>query len=409
MITVHFVVESFDRKKGGMEESAARIVQSFRNDPDIRFVGYLIRKEERSVNLSNLSKSVSLTSEIRPLIQPLGIEVTSLSSAVQTRLQILSACKALRQEIRRRPKDRHILLSFFVPTAGFIAQHLSHEVGISHIACARGSDLGHKLFMPDSMTVLNFVMTRATHVVTTSLQHQRLVTEVFGRSENVHTIYNALSKSVQPVWRRHRSRCVHLVSATGYCIKKGTHLLVKAVAQLLDEGLPIDLSIVGPTRLGSWDKFQKKYRERYPSKIQFNGMIPYREVRNFLLSGDIYCSASYSEGCSNATMLALGLGMPIVSTATGALVDFSDGLRHVQLADPASHPGLIIALREMVNGLLDKTISVDQLKIKNTIDRLSMENERKAWKRVFFQAAGHAPPAFEPSKITIARRPNFRQ
>jgi glycosyltransferase involved in cell wall biosynthesis len=402
MITVHFVVESFDRKKGGMEESAARIVQSFRNDPDIRFVGYLIRKELRPVNLSNLAKSVRLTSEIHPLIQPLGIKVTSLSSTVQTRLQILSACKVLRQEIRRRPKDRHILLSFFLPTAGFVAQHLSHEVGIPHIACARGSDLGHKLFMPDSITVLNFVIMRATQVVTTSLQHQRLVMEVFRRGENVHTIYNALSKSVKPVWRRHRSPRVHLVSATGYCVKKGTHLLVRAVAQLLDEGLPIDLSIVGPTRLGRWDKFQKKYRERYPSQIQFNGMIPYRKMRNFLLSGDIYCSASYSEGCSNATMLALGLGMPIVSTATGALVEFSDGLRHVKLAELASHPGLINALREMVKGLLDKTISVDQLKIKNMVDRLSMENEREAWKRVFFQAAHDTPPAFGTSQITNA-------
>jgi len=391
MITVHFVVESFDRKKGGMEESAARIVQSFRNDPDIRFVGYTIRKEERSVNLSNLSKSVSLTSEILPLIQPLGIGVASLSSTARTRLQILSACKALRREIRRRPKDRHILLSFFIPTAGFIAQHLSHEVRVPHIACARGSDVGHQLFMPDSMPVFNFVITRAAQVVTTSLQHQRLVREVCGRSENVHTIYNALSKSVKPVWRRHHSRRVHLVSATGYCVKKGTHLLVKAVARLLDEGLPIDLSIVGPTRLGRWDKLQKKYREHYPSNIHLNGMIPYRKVRDFLLSGDVYCSASLSEGCSNATMLALGLGMPIVSTATGALVDFSDGLGHVQLAAPASLPELIIALRETVNGLLDETTSVDRLKIKNIVDRLSMENEREAWKRVFFQAACETP------------------
>lgn len=404
MTIVHFLVESFDPKRGGMEESAFRIVQAFAGDPNFRFIGYLISAEdENPVCPKNLSRRIDLDQQIRPLIQPLGIGTGKLSLGRRSRLQILVAKEILQCEMQQHPDARHVLLSFFLSTAGFVGQQLACELNIPHIACARGSDLGHRLFTQEGIGPIEFVTARAARVVTTSRLHAELVRKICGRGTGLRTIYNALPPGITPCWQPRKRKRVHLVSAGGYCIKKGTHLLLEAVARLLDEGLPIELEVVGPTRPGYWDRVRELYSSRHPSRIRMNDMIGRGEMESFLLNGDIYCSASLSEGCSNATMLALGLGMPVVSTATGALVDLAAGLHHVRMVPPASVTALASALRNAVLGLLNGSLQVDRDLVCGIVKRLSPEREYSEWSRIFDEVAR------KPVLVNLsASRPLFR-
>ena len=87
-------------------------------------------------------------------------------------------------------------------------------------------------------------------------------------------------------------------------------------------------------------------------------MIDRKDIESLLVSKDIYCSASLSEGCSNATMLALGLGMPVVSTATGALVDLASGCQHVAITTVPVVDEFTDALRRFARRTLEGTLCV---------------------------------------------------
>src|SRR5205085_1079354 len=89
----------------------------------------------------------------------------------------------------------------------------------------------------------------------------------------VRTIYNSFSEPLPDKWEPSHRKRVKIVSAGGYCIKKGTHLLLEAIGLLLDEGLPVELEIVGPTRAGAWDSLRQKYSARYGRWVNLKDWI----------------------------------------------------------------------------------------------------------------------------------------
>jgi glycosyltransferase involved in cell wall biosynthesis len=385
---VHFYVESFDPRRGGMEGSAARLVQYFESDPQIRFIGHVIRPHDKTKSPRGLARVFDLDKEARALLEPLVPANTVLEISHSTRLHILMGTQILQKLLQKHPQDRHVLLSYYLPTAGFIAQNLACQLNLPHIACSRGSDLGHDVFYKDIVPGIEFVAKRASCLVTTNLQHEQIARRVCGREGEICTIYNGLQKNVRPHWRRQKNARVRLVSAIGYCVKKGTHLLVEAVKQLIEEGLPIELVIVGPTRIGNWDRFfRQMYATGYNDLIRMKGQIEPDKIKSFLLHGDIYCSAALSEGCSNATMLALGLGMPIVSTATGALRDLATEMDHVDMVAAASITELMTAIRRMVRKILNGSLVVNNDRVGEIVKRLSADREHSDWKELLMRFA----------------------
>src|SRR5262249_30997163 len=147
------------------------------------------------------------------------------------RLQVLLLRREIHRELINRPADHHLLLSFYLSTAGFVAQHVASEFGLAHVACARGSDVGRDIFTQDGVGAVEFVLRRASCVVTMNLEHRRFIRDIIGRREDVYTIYNAIPPHVRPVWTRNTSGTVRLVSLGGYSVKKGTNILLKSVAQ----------------------------------------------------------------------------------------------------------------------------------------------------------------------------------
>lgn len=387
MITVHFCIESYDPRRGGMEESALRLITGFADQESIRFIAYVLSAPlESDVPRPNIT-IIDIASLIQPLVEPLGplTPANSRESAAEKmRLQVLFLRRAMRERSHLDGPGRHVVLSYYVSTAGFIAQHVASDLGLSHIACARGSDLGRDIFIRELLGAAEFVLRRATCIVTTNEEHARFVRYLSGRLDDVHTIYNPVPRHVRPVWRPSRRDRVRLVSLGGYSVKKGTNTLFKAVSRLLDDGLPVELVVAGPTGTGEWDTIRQQYVARYGGALSLLDTIPRHDVEELLLKADIFCSASISEGCANATMRALGLGIPIVSTATGALVDFAALFDHVVLAEPGDEEAFASVLRNSVQRALSGNLIVDLIKIEALVEQqLSYQREIVAWHLLF--------------------------
>jgi glycosyltransferase involved in cell wall biosynthesis len=391
MVTVHFCIESYDVRRGGMEESALRLINALASQPRLRLIAYVLSVPVADDMEPPDIQVVDIAVRILPLIEPLG-PLTLFNrrerGAEQSRLQVLLLRQAMSDRLQTSGNCRHVILSYYLSTAGFVAQHVASEFGIPHIACARGSDLGRDVFTRESLAAPAFVLQRATCIVTTSKEHARFVRYLTHREQDVHTIYNGLSSNIRPTWTRFRSDRVRLVSLCGYSVKKGTNTLLKAVARLLDLGLPVELTIAGRTGIGEWNAIRQQYLGRYGERISFRDVIARQDVDSFLLSGDIFCSASISEGCANATMRALGLGLPIVSTATGALVDFQAGLDHVATVEPGNEDSFVEALRRCVDKVLSGTLTINIAQVEAVIERLSAEREANAWITLFEKYCG---------------------
>jgi glycosyltransferase involved in cell wall biosynthesis len=385
MTTIHFFLESFDPRRGGMEESALRLIKLLGSDPQFRIVTYVL---SGPLGLGQcppeIARTIDISSEMSEFGGPMARQLSNISQDQRARVQILMARNAAR-ELCHSHEGNHVVLSFYLSTAGFVAQQIASEMQMPHIACSRGSDLGHNLFMPDRVGTIEFVIRRATRVVTTSSEHRQFIETILGRSDGVHTIYNALPENIHPVWAPHKRERVRLVSAGGYCVKKGTQTLLQAVAQLLDEGSPIELSIVGPTRKGAWGDLRQVFSTRYGGRIAFGDMIEKEQVESFMLRGDVYCSASLAEGCANAAMLALGIGMPIVCTATGALSDIAAGFSHVIMSPPGNVREFASALRRAVSCIREGRLKVDVNGVQHALRLLSVERERNEWKKLLDQ------------------------
>ena len=270
-----------------------------------------------------------------------------------------------------------------------MAQHAATELCIPHVACSRGSDLGCNIFTQTGIATIEFVIKRAFKIITTNQEHRRFVQHICDRSDGVQVIYNSLPNHIRPIWRRRDSNRVRLVSAVGYSVKKGTAILLESVSHLIDEGLPVNLDVFGPTEPGCWGTLQQSYSARYGERMILQNMIDRKDIESLLVSKDIYCSASLSEGCSNATMLALGLGMPVVSTATGALVDLASGCQHVAITTVASVDEFTDALRRFARRTLEGTLCVNTTRLDTIVDRLSHKRERAEWLSVIGAAAGN--------------------
>lgn len=367
-----------------MEESAHRVLQLLSPDPELHFTTYLFAAKHDPEIPSGLSATVNIGALVDKLLNPFDRNKPTQQEVREVlaewpRLQVLLAKTAVRRAMDHRPNDTHLILSFYLTSMGFVGQHVASALDIPHIACSRGSDLGRDIYSPEHIPALQFVARRATALVTSCTEPRLVAERMLERADAVHVVHNSLPPHLRPIWTRRRRDTVRLISISGYSVKKGTAILLQAVAELLHESLPVELSIFGSVGPGGWETLCGSFLERYPGKLSFHKWIPKAELEAHILDADIYCSASLFEGFSNANMLALALGIPIVGSATGALIDFAANLKHVALVPPGSVEQFRDELRTMVLRTMDGTLEVSTRGVLDVVERLSPNKERDEW------------------------------
>lgn len=127
---------------------------------------------------------------------------------------------------------------------------------------------------------------------------------------------------------------------------------------------------------------RRQYAIRAGTHLSLAGWLSGADVEARLLDADIYCTATLSEGCPNATMLALALGLPTVASATGAPLDFMAEATHVALAPPGDVGSFTQALRGAVQRTVERSWTIDRRAVNRMIEALSPDRETTAWRRV---------------------------
>jgi glycosyltransferase involved in cell wall biosynthesis len=291
---------------------------------------------------------------------------------------------SLEAERARHPQARHVIVSFSLVRLGYTCQRLADATGWPHIAVVTGSDFACDLSDPALGAAAAHVVRRADWIVALNETHRAALSVQFARHERLSVLHGALPAGA-PVstWQPHDRNERVIVCDAGYSFKKATQLLIGACDRLRDAGRDVQLSIVGRTaaeEAAYWAQFQSDAGRRSRPWAAFGGFMPKSQMEQFLLAGDIYCSASLGEGSSNASLFALALGMPMVCTRTGSLPDLADAAGDwLALVTPGDEAALADALGTMLNKLADKTIDGPHGGVDAVRRRLAPQREVEAW------------------------------
>jgi glycosyltransferase involved in cell wall biosynthesis len=98
--------------------------------------------------------------------------------------------------------------------------------------------------------------------------------------------------------------------------RKGQHHLIEAVKQLTDEGIDVELDLVGTGDARSANEAQVA-RLGLRDRVHFLGYVSREKIAEHYAAAHVFVLPSYNEGMSVALLEALASGLAVVVTATG--------------------------------------------------------------------------------------------
>lgn len=102
--------------------------------------------------------------------------------------------------------------------------------------------------------------------------------------------------------------------------QKGVHVLVRAVRQLTDAGLPVRLTVVGrtPPWERSYERRVKRFARGYP--IRWTGFIPPQALAQCYARHQIFiCPSQSKEAFGLVNLEAMASGLPVIASGVGGI------------------------------------------------------------------------------------------
>ncbi|MCU0527390.1 MAG: glycosyltransferase [Elainella sp. Prado103] len=189
-----------------------------------------------------------------------------------------------------------------------------------------------------------------------------------------------------------------LVCVGRLCEDKGQLLLVEAVRRLRDEGLPIQLILVGDGELRS-EIEARIARDRLESQIQITGWASSTEVRSQITAARAFVLPSFAEGLPVVIMEALALGRPVISTTIAGipeLVTPDCGW----LVPPSSIEALVDAMRSVLQQPIETLTALGQQGAKRVAAQHDAQIESRKLVDLFRQSL--MPTALQPTTSLLS-------
>ncbi len=128
---------------------------------------------------------------------------------------------------------------------------------------------------------------------------------------------------------------------------KGLSLLLASVAELVDEGLDLSVTVVGegPARQELETDVRRLQLHR---RVRFEGAAGQDEIRSFYERADIFCLPSFAEGIPVVAMEAMATELPVLTTQIMGVPELVENGVDGMLVPPGRIDSLSDSLRSLV-------------------------------------------------------------
>ena len=279
----------------------------------------------------------------------------------------------------------------------FLASRL---LGVTYSVQARAADVHRSAQAPLVADRVGF----AEFLVTNSQYNERYLRSmlVLDRDLPIHTIYNGIElPRFHPVPGRPGTVPLRLLSVGRLVESKGFRYLLDACRLLRDRGIAFTCEIVGgpqdPAESATWIDLRKRHSQLgLESTVTFRGALPLSSVLSAYRRADIVVlpSVRARDGSHDVTpntlIEAMALGLPVVSTTTGAIPEIVDHEVDGLLVPPKDADALAAALERLLQdvGLRQRLGEAARRKVEGRFD-IDRNVERRA--RLFWLPAAGAP------------------
>jgi glycosyltransferase involved in cell wall biosynthesis len=223
-----------------------------------------------------------------------------------------------------------VVLSYWLYPEGQAATRAAHRLGLRAIAGAVGSDL-RLAERGAALRRVQRALLDADHVITVSGELRSRAIALGVEVGRVTAVLNGCDSSIfHPAPREDARRALgvpidaELVLFVGRLVAaKGLRELLGAMKILAPGRKNLRLTILGDGPLGA--ELRRFVRDSDLARaVSFLGVEEQRGVARWLAASNLLCLPSYSEGCPNVVLEALGCGRPIVATAVGGIPELVD-------------------------------------------------------------------------------------
>lgn len=282
-----------------------------------------------------------------------------------------------------------IVHGFFLSNVGQILCLLGKTEKVPTVASIRGNDIGKNIFLNEHLPRLKFTLENADVVTSVSL-------DLLVAARAVHPFKNGIVVNnsfdqerlsrIEATPRPSEGAIIGMVGI--YRFKKGLPLLLAALERVKFQGA-WTLLLVGDYQNEREREYHRPYIEQcsFRERIHFTGFIRSEAVLGYLKHMDVFVAPSlFSEGCPNAVLEAMALGLPIVASDAGGIPEI---LHHEETAllYPqadidllATHIQRLLENREYARGLGTAA--------RESLQHHSIEREGEEWERVYALALG---------------------
>jgi len=231
--------------------------------------------------------------------------------------------------VARRLMDKKysLLHSHWILPQGFTGVLAARPLGIPHVVTVHGSDV---FALRNSLltTFKRFVLYQADAVTVNSSATEKAVINIAPKVKELHRIPMGISTQLpttsllsDDLRKRYRRGQGPLIVFVGRVVKeKGIEDLIRAVALLVPRLPDVSALIVGEGQdRPAFEAVTKSLG--LADRVAFCGWIQPEIVPNYLSAGNIFVGPSWAEAQGLTFLEAMLVGIPIVATRVGGIVD----------------------------------------------------------------------------------------
>ncbi len=287
------------------------------------------------------------------------------------------------------------MLHAHTPRAALITARACRRTGVPwvyhvHSPAARDSTAGLKNRI--TATVERYCIRSASAVITVSQSLRRRMVGGGYDPTRLYVVHNGVPVAALPRSPDPPRGCWNLGTTALFRPRKGTEVLLHALARLREWNLPVRLTAVGPFETPEYEAHLKRlaHELRLDSAVEWLGFR--RDVAEAMRAMDLFVLPSlFGEGLPMVVLEAMSLGLPVVASQVEgipeALRDGQDGV----LVPPGDPDALASAAARFIRGEVDwaTTARNARLRQQESFSDLSMaRGTARVYDRVSAQTSG---------------------